>query len=216
MQKIIKPTLDFIDRVLNVPESKATYLTKITLIDKAIDKLVLWAIPHSVKPNHITKFRLVSIPIIAGLLIYGHGPIFAAGFVLFVISAVSDAIDGALARTRDQITNWGTLYDPIADKLLIGTVSAIVVSKALDPFLALAIVFIELCLVGSAYFRYKGAVVPAKTMGKTKMVLQCFGVAFLLLSIVLGGVPVLTTMALYTLYLAVVFALLSLFIFRSI
>jgi CDP-diacylglycerol--glycerol-3-phosphate 3-phosphatidyltransferase len=219
MQQLFKPLLDFIDRLISVPESKATYLTRITLIDKVIDKVVLWAIPYSVKPNHLTKFRLISIPFIAGLLIYGDGWVFGAGFVLFVVSALSDAIDGALARTRDQVTVWGTLYDPIADKLLIGTVSAIVVSNVFGPFLALTIVFLEVCLVASAYFRYKGKIVPAKTIGKTKMVLQCVGAGILLLSLVLGGasgVPILNTIALYTLYLAVAFALLSLFIFRSI
>ena len=56
---------------------------------------------------------------------------------------------------------------------------------------------------------------PAKIMGKTKMVLQCVGIIILLLYIVLD-IPILLIIATYTLYLAVVFALLSLFVFRSI
>jgi CDP-diacylglycerol--glycerol-3-phosphate 3-phosphatidyltransferase len=132
-----------------------------------------------------------------------------------LFSAFSDALDGALARTKHKITSWGTFYDPVADKLLIGTVSVIIVSQYLSFYLALAIVLIELFLVSSAYFRYRGRVVPAKIMGKTKMVLQCFGVIFLLFYIVFG-IGWFLVVAQYILYLAVVFALLSLFVFKSI
>jgi len=129
--------------------------------------------------------------------------------------APADAVDGAMARTKRKITTWGTLYDPIADKLLIGAVSVIVVTKYIDAYLALAIIVIEILLVSFAYLRYKGKIVPAKTMGKTKMILQCLGIAVLLLYVVLK-IPILLTVATYTLYTAVLFGLLSLFIFRSI
>ena len=132
-----------------------------------------------------------------------------------VLLCYTNHLDGALARTKHKITSWGTFYDPVADKLLIGTVSVIIVSQYLSFYLALAIVLIELFLVSSAYFRYRGRVVPAKIMGKTKMVLQCFGVIFLLFYIVFG-IGWFLVAAQYILYLAVVFALLSLFVFKSI
>lgn len=202
----------FFEWLVEIPEPRAAYLAKPSFTDHILEKTVLFFIPNAVTPNQITKLRLISIPVIAYFFLVDD---FFIGTILFILSAFSDAIDGAMARTRKQITGWGMLYDPLADKLLIGTVSAIVVSKYLSPYLALTIVVLEIFLVLFAYTRYKGKVVPAKTMGKMKMVLQCLGIIFLLLNIILG-LPWLLVLAWYTLYLAVIFALLSLFVFRSI
>lgn len=206
------PVLTFLDRFLDVPEAKVTYLTRATPIDRFLQRTFLRLFPASVTPNAITKFRLLSIPFIAILLGLDF---YVAGTALFLLAAFSDALDGALARTKRHITTWGTLYDPIADKLLIGTVSVIAVSKYIGFYMALAIIVIEILLVASAYHRYRGRVVPAKIMGKTKMILQCVGIIALLLYIVIGA-PVLLSAATYLLYGALLFALLSLFVFRSI
>ncbi len=212
MDKPQNPLVAFFDRFINVPETKVSYLTKVTLIDRLFARTFLPLLPESVTPNQITKFRLMSVPFVALLLALN---LYLAGTILFLFSAFSDAVDGALARTRRKVTTWGTLYDPIADKLLIGTVATIVISKHISLYLALAIIVIEILLVSFSYYRYKGRIVPAKSMGKIKMVLQCVGIIVLLLSI-LSGIPVLLTIATYILYGAVFFALLSLLVFRSI
>lgn len=207
-----KPKLTFLDRYLDIDEPKVTYLTKVTWIDRIMEKTFLKLIPEAVTPNQITRFRLVLIPFVAYFLLTDH---FIIGTILFLFAAFSDALDGALARTKHKITGWGTLYDPITDKLLIGVTSLIVVSKYLSLDLALLMIFIELCLIFSAYARYKGRVVPAKSMGKIKMILQCLGLIVLLVAII-SGVPQLLVAARLILYLSIVFALLSLFVFRSI
>lgn len=212
MNSTQNPIFTFLDRFLDVPEAKVTYLTKATPVDRILAKTFLPLLPKSVTPNQITKFRLFSIPFVALFFALDW---YLVGTILFLFSAFSDALDGALARTGRKITTWGTLYDPIADKLLIGTVATIVITKYISLHLALAIIVLEILLVASAYHRYKGRVVPAKWMGKTKMILQCVGVIILLFYILLS-IPVLLPIATYTLYLAVVFALLSLLVFRSI
>ena len=212
MREIQNPIMTFIDRFLDVPEAKVTYLTRATHIDRFLKTVFLPLIPSHVMPNQITKFRLISIPFVAFFFVFDY---YEAGTILFLFSAFSDALDGALARTKKKVTSWGTFYDPIADKLLIGTVSVIVISKYIGLGLASAIVFLEILLVSLAYVRYRGRIVPAKTIGKTKMVLQCVGIIILLFYIILD-IPVLLIIATYTLYLAIVFALLSLFVFRSI
>lgn len=204
--------LTFLDRLLDVPEAKVTYLTRVTFIDRVIRVLFLRFLPESITPNQITKFRLLLIPFIALFLVLD---IYTVATVLFLFAAFSDALDGALARTKRKITTWGTLYDPIADKLLIGLVSVIIVSKYISIYLAVWIVIIEILLVSLAYHRYKGRVVPAKMMGKLKMILQCVGIIILLLGVVLEA-PILITIAAYTLYVALFFGLLSLLVFRSI
>lgn len=212
MEQHQKPLLTFLDRYLNVPETKATYLTKVTPIDRFLAKTFLPLLPADITPNQITRFRLASIPFV--VLLFSMNA-YLAGTILFLFSAFSDALDGALARTKKKVTTWGTLYDPIADKLLVGSVAIIVISKYVSVYLALAIVLIEVSLVSSAYFRYKGRIVPAKTMGKSKMILQCVGIILLLFSLLFSA-PTLLAVSTYVLYAAVVFGILSLFVFRSI
>ena len=211
-QKFFRGPLTIIERLLNMDEARARYFSKPTPIDLFLERTVLQFIPESVTPNQITLFRFVCIPVVLVLLFAGYN---LAGLILFVIAALSDMIDGALARTRQHITSWGILADPFADKLLIGFVSILLVTVYISVYLALTIVLIELTLIFSAYYRYKGKVVPAKLVGKVKMVLQSFGLGFLLLFMVVGS-PVLLSIATYVLCAAILFALLSLFVYRSI
>ena len=203
----------FINRKVNeTAPARSPYFAKPTPADRILQYSLLLLIPDAITPNMITFFRYVSIPIVVALLISDQ---FVAGLTLFAIAAVSDAVDGAIARTENEITAWGVVNDPLADKLLIGSVAVIVISQFINPWLAGTIVGIELLLVVSAYVRYKGSFVPAKTVGKTKMVLQCLGVFLLMLGVVID-VPVLIEAATYTLYAAVAMALLSLVVYRSI
>ena len=193
-------------------EPRPDYVSKVTIFDKILEKTILKLFPDFVRPNFLTIFRFVSIPFVIFFLIHED---YKIGLCLFIISAFSDALDGALARTRNEITDWGIVFDPFADKLLIASVSMIVISKFINSFLAGTIVSIEVLLIVFSYFRFKGEIVPAKTVGKIKMILQSVGLSILLLSVVLN-LPVLVAVATYTFYLAIAFALSSLFIYRSI
>ncbi len=197
-------------RVFDDPRPE--YIAKVTFTDRIIDSLFLWAFPSWVRPNYVTVFRFVSIPFILWLLNTGQ---YETATVLFVISAFSDALDGAIARTRKKITDWGIVFDPITDKLLIGIVGGTVIFEFLSPRIAIAIISIELLLIASAYYRFKGKVVPAKTIGKIKMVLESVGVGFIFLFLMTGSQFSLL-MATYTLYTAIFFAVLSLIVYRSI
>ncbi len=202
----------FKQKVLDLAESRVVALSHITIIDRIIKKLFLGLIPKFVTPNQITVFRFVSIPFIVILLIDGH---YLLSSIIFLFSAFSDALDGALARTTGQITRWGILADPFADKLLIGSVALILIWRFLSWQLAILIVVIEIFILASAYYRYTGVAVPAKNPAKIKMILQCFGIIFLFFHVLFGGI-VWLPLAWVTLTLAVVFALLSLLLYKSI
>jgi len=197
---------------LNLEGARLEYLTHISPFDRFFAATILPLIPRAVSPNHLTIFRLVSIPFVLFLLFIGYNLV---GTILFILAALSDALDGALARTEHRITKWGIVADPIADKLLIGSVSLLVVWEYLGWPLVTALVCIELVLAGSAYFRYRGQLMPAKTVGKLKMILQCVGVGFVLLYGIIPD-PNFLLMGQYILYIAVVFGLASLFLYRSI
>ena len=84
---------------------------------------ILFFIPRFITPNSITVLRFLLTPIVLQLLWIES---YTAGTALFFFAAFTDAVDGSLARVRNQITRWGIFFDPIADKLLIGSVLLLV------------------------------------------------------------------------------------------
>lgn len=175
--------------------------------DKLLGATVLRLIPEFVTPNAITWFRFVLTPLVLYLLYVGD---YAVGVPLFVFTAFTDALDGSLARVRKQITEWGMLYDPIADKVLIGSVILLVVIKHMNPFFGITIIALEVALVFGGVIRKRmGLPVMANVVGKMKMFLQFLGVTFLLVA-VWSGVDLFIPFSIATLSLAIAFALASL------
>jgi CDP-diacylglycerol--glycerol-3-phosphate 3-phosphatidyltransferase len=175
--------------------------------DTVVSWLFLWAIPRRVRPNHLTVVRFVLTPVVLVL--------FAADFRaqavgVFVLAAVTDFLDGAMARTRDQITPVGIIIDPIADKLLIGAVLLAVGWEYLVIKVIAVSILVELAiaLFGVAYYRRTGEAVPANVFGKIKMMLLSVGVALFLAGRLLE-LPTVTDVAVVILWVALAFALLS-------
>ncbi|MDG1949284.1 MAG: CDP-alcohol phosphatidyltransferase family protein [bacterium] len=165
-------------------------------------------IPSFITPNMVTMFRIVMTPLVLWLLYVQN---FEIGVPLFLFVAFTDAIDGSLARVRKQITDWGTFYDPLADKILIGSVVLLVVMQHVNVFLGLIIVLIEAMLVTGGIIRKRnGKTTTANIYGKIKMILQVLGVLILLIAL-WAGYDLFIPISAGTLSLAVVFAIISLF-----
>lgn len=196
---------------------EATFKTeispKITIFDKILEKTLLKLVPYTVTPNAVTIFRFVTIPFVIYFL---YNQFYFYGSILFFVSALSDAVDGALARTRNQITEWGKMYDPFADKLLIVSSTLILLLRYTHVFLAWAIAILELFIIISAVYRrtVKHIPVQAHVTGKIKMVLQCIGLCIVLLY-ALTLMPILFSLGIYTLYFALFFGFISLFVYYS-
>jgi len=186
----------------------------LTFSDKILKNTLLPLIPRFITPNAVTWFRFITLPFVAYLL---WNEDYKLGLILFFLSAFSDALDGALARTRNQVTEWGKTFDPLADKILIGISAVILVTKFINVYLAATIVIIELFLIGGAYYRKhtEGTIIQAEISGKIKMGLQSLGVGAILVSLVFGW-PTLIVGATYLLYLSVIFAIISLVVYKSI
>ncbi|MBU6390007.1 CDP-alcohol phosphatidyltransferase family protein [Patescibacteria group bacterium] len=204
----------FKQKVLALADEHAIrpYLTKVTPVDRLLQFSFLRLVPSKITPNHLTVFRFAATPFIVWFLLVPNYPAAAS---LFLLAAFSDALDGALARTTSRITRWGILADPLADKLLIASVVIVLITRFLGWKLAFLMVCIEFLNVVSAYHRYKGRAVPAKITGKIKMFLQCVGVMFIFLY-VFSNNPVWLVVAWITLVLSVVFAILSLLVYKSV
>ncbi len=155
--------------------------------DRLIMQSVGRLVPQWVTPNHVTWFRFFGVPFLAILFLSGW---YATGLAVFLVLAFSDALDGAVARTRKQITSWGIIYDPIADKLLIGTAVAILAVHRLGLDFALTVIGLEVAtIVGGMYFKFvKKMLMPSNMWGKTKMCLQVLAITLLLLDAVYPNV----------------------------
>ncbi len=175
--------------------------------DKVLKKTLLKLIPTYVLPNHITVFRFFTTPIVVLLMLYGQ---YYIGLAAFLFVAFTDMIDGSLARTRNQITNWGKIYDPLADKILIGSMVFIIVLRYIDFWTSIIIISIEIIIIIVAWVRKaRGREIQANWWGKIKMMLQVLGVTILLFSIIFDWAALLP-FASGILYLAIAFAVVSL------
>lgn len=183
---------------------------KIYFTDKILNRTVLFLVPRFIKPNHLTVLRFFLIPPVIWLFWSGH---YIIGGILFLIAAFTDALDGSLARTKNEITTWGKIYDPIADKLLICSTVYILVLKYVDFYAAWVIIILEIIIVASAfikkYFNHQ-AKIQSNIWGKIKMNLQVLGVFILLISIIFDFESLLQVSR-GTFYLAIAFGILSLF-----
>jgi len=172
-------------------------------------KYFLPLFPRKLRPNHLTFFRLVMTPVLIVILAAEE---YKIGVVFFAILAFTDLLDGALARLRNQVTDWGKVWDPVADKVLVGSVVAVLLLQ-INLNLTILLLAFELAFILGGTFqkmRIKDIEIMANTWGKIKMNLQCFGSGFLILGYLLA-MPSLLFAAQLLLYLSLVFALTSLF-----
>jgi CDP-diacylglycerol--glycerol-3-phosphate 3-phosphatidyltransferase len=132
--------------------------------------------------NGLTLLRVALVPVIAALLLAGGGTARWWACGVFLVAAISDSVDGFVAR-RAGISRWGQLADPAADKALI--VGTLVVLAWLGdlPWWAVAVVALRevaVTVLRSVLAR-RGLVMPASIFGKVKTVLQVVAITLYLI-----------------------------------
>jgi CDP-diacylglycerol---glycerol-3-phosphate 3-phosphatidyltransferase len=117
---------------------------------------------------------------------------YALAIVVFVVAALSDIIDGQLARSRNQVSTLGKFLDPIADKLLVSAALIVLVEKHLAPSWAVVVILgREFIITGLRSVAVdEGIVIQAQTLGKLKMWAQCVAIVALLVAAANGNPPV--------------------------
>lgn len=191
-----------------IPDDKSYQpAEKVLFHDKIWAATILKLFPAAVKPNHLTMFRFLATPLVVLFVYYGY---YQIGLGAFIIVALTDTWDGSLARTRNQITEWGKTYDSLADRILIGAMIFTIVLRYIDFWAAMLIIGLEIVVVPAAWWhRHRGMEVKANVWGKIKMVLQVVGVAGLLLAIVFN-IEALLPFSKGVFYLAIAFSVMSL------
>ena len=125
-------------------------------------------------PNALTMLRIVAVPVLVVALLgeIPNGDLWAG--IVFGVAAFTDGLDGYIARRKGDVTTFGKLMDPLADKLLI--VAALVSLVSLDrlsAWIAMVIIARELAVTGLRAVAVEGGVViEASWLGKLKTALQ--------------------------------------------
>ena len=140
-------------------------------------------------PNYVTWCRILMIPLIVGVFYLPESWLQAenkniAATAIFIVAAITDWLDGYLARVLDQMSAFGAFLDPVADKLIIA--GALVVLLQLDrvePLVALIIIGREIAI--SALREWMAQMGQAKSVavafiGKLKTVFQMIAIPLLL------------------------------------
>lgn len=140
-------------------------------------------------PNWLTFLRLALIPIFVAFLVEPSRSSLNIAAVIFVFAAITDYADGILARRYAAITDFGKLFDPLADKILVMAALVMLVSVTdqrcmsfVPGWMVVLILAREFWVTGLRAFAAKdGNVVAAKSGGKVKSFLQMVSILALLL-----------------------------------
>jgi len=151
-------------------------------------------------PILLTWLRILAIPMVILLSILGKrnpaGVGDEAAGLLFAAAAITDTLDGYLARRLNQTTSLGAFLDPVADKLIVAVALVLIVSRDTHPVMVLtAIVIIGREIAVSALREWMAELghrtkVSVSVLGKYKTIAQMVGVSLLLYREDLLGLPV--------------------------
>ncbi len=135
-------------------------------------------------PNVLTLLRILLVPVLVVALLdeTANGDLLAA--IVFALASATDAMDGYLARTRNDITTFGKLMDPIADKLLIiSALVALVSLHRLAAWVAMVIIARELTVtVTRMQATQQGVIIAANWWGKAKTIVQVAAIFVLIVA----------------------------------
>jgi len=134
-------------------------------------------------PNSLTILRIILIPVFVIILLtkIPYGNYFAA--LIFTIAALTDSLDGYLARKRKEITKLGIILDPLADKLLItAALISLVELRMIPSWIVILILGREFAVSGLRMVKAEeGVVIPASILGKIKTISQIVAVILIIL-----------------------------------
>jgi CDP-diacylglycerol--glycerol-3-phosphate 3-phosphatidyltransferase len=150
-------------------------------------------------PNALTTLRIVMVPFFAWALLYDDGQSVlwrTVAYVIFALAMITDKIDGDIARSRNLVTNFGKIADPIADKALTGMAFVgLSLIGELWWWVTVVVLVREWGITALRFWVIRHGVMAAGRGGKLKTLLQTFALGLLILPLLLleGGWDVVGT-----------------------
>ncbi len=147
-------------------------------------------------PNSLTVIRILLIPVFILVFYLPYQWTHAAAAAMFALGAITDWLDGYLARRLDQTSRFGAFLDPVADKLLVAVALVLLVQTDPRAWLAItAAIIIGREIAVSALREFMAEMgqrsrVKVATVGKIKTLAQMFAIVLMLYRVPIGDVPV--------------------------
>jgi len=159
-------------------------------------------------PNSLTIFRIFLIPLLVVVLLTRFPNKEFIGVAIFLAAALTDWLDGYLARRRQQVTALGTWLDPVADKLLVSSALIAMVEMGLAPaWMVVILVGREVAVTGLRNVALaKGIVIQVSELGKAKMATQVVAITAIILGMKFALIE---AVGYWALWLAVLLAMVS-------
>jgi CDP-diacylglycerol---glycerol-3-phosphate 3-phosphatidyltransferase len=133
-------------------------------------------------PNALTLVRILLVPVVVVALIMESpgGSVIAA--TVFALAALTDGLDGYIARSRQAVTTFGKVMDPVADKLLVAAALISLVSlDRLAAWVAMVVIAREFAVSGLRIAAgQQGVQIPSSSLGKAKTIVQVVAVLALI------------------------------------
>src|SRR5918992_4385827 len=133
-------------------------------------------------PNALTLVRILLVPVVVVALTVESPGGSTIAAIVFAIAALTDGLDGYIARSRQAVTTFGKVMDPVADKLMIA--AALIALVSLDrvaAWVAMLIIAREFAVSGLRIAAgQQGVVIPASGLGKLKTIVQVVAVLALI------------------------------------
>lgn len=142
-------------------------------------------------PNWLTLLRILALPALILLTLSPGRGLGVAAALLFSAAAITDLLDGYFARRTGQVSSFGKLVDPIADKILVSTAFIMLIHLQRVPAWIVALIIAREFAVSGlrAYAGTQKIVIAAGFSGKVKTTLQILAVIALLVNEPLWGFP---------------------------
>jgi CDP-diacylglycerol---glycerol-3-phosphate 3-phosphatidyltransferase len=133
-------------------------------------------------PNALTLARILLVPVVVVALTVESPEGSTIAAIVFAIAAFTDGLDGYIARSRQSVTTFGKVMDPVADKLMVAAALIALVSlDRLAAWVAMVIIAREFAVSGlRIYAGQQGIVIPASSLGKLKTIVQVAAVLALI------------------------------------
>jgi CDP-diacylglycerol--glycerol-3-phosphate 3-phosphatidyltransferase len=184
----------------------------IEYLKESFDRIPLTARAREILnlPNSVTILRIGIVPVLFLLLLSPGPKVSLLIAVLFILAAITDLLDGYIARKYGIVTLLGKFLDPLADKLIVNTAMILMIPIGRIPAWIVALIIMRDLAVDvlRSFASSEGFVIPASRLGKQKTLCQVIAVSALLIHYPFLGLNA-HAVGIIVLYLALVLTLWS-------
>lgn len=166
---------------------------------------------RAVIPNYLTWLRVFLIPIIVLLMSSGCKCSAKAALIVFFVAAISDFLDGYLARLWKVESDFGRVMDPVADKVLVAAILIMLTAEHFISAIPVVLIIGREILIGGIResLASRNFIIPVSWVGKLKTTMQLIAIALLLAARAEKNLKLVEIIGKFTLWLAVILAILS-------